>query len=77
MALVTQQTSLDKCAHCRRNFKPGDRVNIAHIITKIGKDPKGVDGMGAFLSPDFEIAHVRCEDPGLEKGAQSQGLIIP
>lgn len=46
---------------------PGDRVTIVYIVQKVGKNPdsKRLD-IGAYLSEDFELAHITCSDPGLE-----------
>ncbi len=65
-APLRQRVGTDKCAKCRQPFKPGDRVTVVYIVTKVGKNPsaKAFD-FGAFLSEDFELAHVSCTDTGL------------
>lgn len=67
MANLTQRTGTDRCARCRKALSPGERVTVAYIVQKVGRNPesKTLD-LGAFLGEDFELAHVSCADPGLE-----------
>lgn len=67
MATLGQKVGTDRCAKCRRQFMPGDRVCMVNIVQKVGKNPdsKRFD-IGAYLSEDFELAHITCADPGLE-----------
>ena len=63
------RTGANMCNRCRKPFKPGDRVVTVFIVTKVGTNPKGkpsVFDKGAWLSDEFELAHERCEDPGME-----------
>lgn len=58
--------SPDLCVRCRKKFMPGDRVNIVHIVSQTGKNPDNPAQMGAWLSSEFEMAHVECADTSLE-----------
>lgn len=53
------------CGKCRKSFKPGDRVLVAHIVVKCGFNPANRE-TGAWLSEEFELVHVMCENPSLE-----------
>lgn len=67
MAPLRQRVGTDKCAACRRQFMPGDRVCMVNIVMKVAKNPAaGSFDIGAFLAEDFELAHLRCADPGLD-----------
>lgn len=66
MASTEQRIGTDKCARCRKEFQPGDRVVQVLIVVKTMRNPKVAWERGAMLSPDFELAHVACADPGLE-----------
>jgi len=54
------------CIRCRKVFERGDRVQIVHIVSSVGKNPDNPMQMGAWLSAEFELAHVECADRGLE-----------
>lgn len=56
----------DTCVKCRRKFKRGDRVQVIHIVEKIGPNPNNLREVGSWLSPEFELAHANCEDAGLD-----------
>jgi hypothetical protein len=59
----------DTCNRCRKKFRPGDRVVTIFIVQRIGHNPQGAASAfdhGAWLSNEFELAHERCEDPGME-----------
>lgn len=56
----------DTCVLCRHKFQPGDRVQIVHILEKVGTDPSNPKQAGAWLSEEFEFRHVNCTDTGLE-----------
>lgn len=60
-----QRTSTAECAKCHKPLKAGDRIIQVLIVEKVGKNPRADWETGAFLSPDFELAHVVCPDPGL------------
>lgn len=66
MAATEQHVGTDKCARCRKEFKPGDRAVQVLIIVKTMRNPKVAWEKGAMLSPDFELAHLSCADPGLD-----------
>lgn len=67
MATLRQKVGTDKCAKCRKTFMPGDRVTVVYIVQHVGKNPESKrTDIGAFLSEDFELAHITCADPGLE-----------
>jgi len=57
--------SPDCCVRCRQRFLPADRVVVVHIVSKTGPAPDNHMQMGAWLSAEFELAHVECADPGL------------
>ena len=52
------------CIQCRRAFQPGDRITVAHIVVKTGRN-EATRELGAFLSDEFELSHVNCADPQL------------
>lgn len=57
------------CARCRKEFKPGDRVVTVMIVEKTGRNPSPGSPpweKGAFIHPEFEMAHLVCADPGLD-----------
>lgn len=66
MSQIGQRVSTAECARCRKTFKPGDRVVQVLIVEKVGRNPKAAWERGAFLCPDFELAHVSCVDTGLD-----------
>jgi hypothetical protein len=71
--MIRQRTSTDMCAKCRKRFGIGDRVQIAYIIERSGHlNPKNPFEGGSMLCPDFEMSHISCIDPGLDKG-----LVMP
>lgn len=53
------------CGKCRKKFKPGDRVLVAHIVIKSGFNPANRE-TGAWLSEEFELVHVMCENTALD-----------
>ena len=63
---ITPRCNADTCIKCRRKFQRGDRVQVVHIVEKLGVNPGNVREPGAWLSPEFELAHAVCEDPGLD-----------
>jgi len=63
----------DTCILCRRKFEAGDRVQVVHIVEKIGANPMSPRDVGAWLSSEFELKHVICADTGLE-GALIGGM---
>ena len=67
MASTRQEVGVDTCRKCRRKLEPGVRVMVVHIVESVIRDPRGF-GMLAGLSPEFELAHVSCPDPYLDKG---------
>ena len=56
----------DLCVRCRKKMTPGDRVTIVHIVTGIARNPDNPMQMGAYLSGEFEMAHLDCADVSLE-----------
>lgn len=54
----------DTCVRCRKKFSTGDRSQIVMIVDKVGRNPKTQE-IGAFLSEQFELAHIDCADVGL------------
>lgn len=57
--------SPDLCVRCRKKFGMGDRVALVHIVTAVGKNPDNPAQMGAWLSSEFEMAHIDCADAAL------------
>ena len=55
----------DTCIKCRKKFVAGDRVQIVHIVTGTGRNPRNPRELGAFLSDEFEMSHASCLDPQL------------
>lgn len=54
-----------QCMKCKKAFKPGDRIHVVHLVMETGFNPATKE-TGAWLSEEFEVAHVMCENPGLE-----------
>ena len=57
--------SPDLCVRCRKKFQPGDRISIVNIVERTGAHPDNPMQMGAWLSSEFEMAHVECADVSL------------
>ena len=55
----------EKCVSCRKPFARGDRVQVVHIVVDTGKNPTMSNIPGAWLSEEFELAHISCVDPAL------------
>lgn len=53
----------DTCIRCRKKFTPGDRIQMVHIVQKLGRNTANV--AGAYIAEDFEMAHATCSDPSL------------
>lgn len=64
MDILRQRVPLTICARCRKTIKPGDRVIIAYIVQKIGRNPETMD-VGAWIGEDFEFVHASCADTAL------------
>lgn len=62
--VLRQRVPATKCARCRKDFVPGDRVGTAFIVVGKGRNPstKSIDTM---LGEDFELAHIDCRDTSL------------
>jgi len=52
------------CVQCRKKFAAGDRVTTAFIVTGVGRNSETKE-FGAYLSDQFEMAHISCGDPQL------------
>jgi len=52
---------------CQRKLSSADRVIPAYIVEKTGVNPDNVRQFGAWLSGEFELIHVDCENPSLDK----------
>lgn len=65
MAPLRQRVPTTLCARCRTLLKPGDRVTVAYIVQKVGRNIESKD-MGAWLGEDFELIHAACTDPQLD-----------
>ena len=57
------------CGKCRKEFNPGDRVTIAHIVEKTGVD-LATFVKGTTMGAEYEVAHIDCRDPRLVRGLQ-------
>ena len=55
------------CMKCQRKLSSADRVIPAYIVEKTGVDPSDVRRFGAWLSGEFELIHVDCDNPSLDK----------
>lgn len=62
--LLRQRVPATKCARCRKDFSPGDRIVTVCIVVGKGRNPstKNVETM---LSEEFELAHADCVDTTL------------
>jgi hypothetical protein len=65
-APIAARTAGDTCVRCRKKFQPADRVQVCNIVVKTGTGRNALE-VGAFLSHEFELAHVNCADAQLEK----------
>jgi hypothetical protein len=67
--VTRQRVSTDICAKCRKKFLPSNRITMAYIVEKAGHlNPQNPFEGGSMLSPDFELVHISCIDPNLDKG---------
>lgn len=62
---LTPRVDTDTCVCCRKKLKPGDRVQIAQIVASIGRNQAAGGMMGAYISEEFELAHINCSDVSL------------
>ena len=58
----------DVCGRCYKKFEEWDRVMIAHIFDKSGRNPVNLMAQGAMFKGEFDVVHVDCNDPRLLKG---------
>ena len=63
--VLRQRVPVTTCARCRKQFAPGDRVQTAFIVQKIGRNPETKE-LGAMLGEDFELTHADCKNPSLD-----------
>ena len=63
--VLRQRVPVTTCARCRQQFKPGDRVQTAFIVQKIGRNPDTKE-LGAMLGEDFELTHADCKNTSLD-----------
>lgn len=52
------------CAKCRKALLRMERIHAVKIVAGVGKSPRAF-GDCVYVSVYEELAHVRCEDPGL------------
>jgi hypothetical protein len=62
--LLRPRCDSQQCVRCRKRLSPGDRVQLVMIVEKLGRNPATKE-LGAFLSPEFEMAHIDCNDTSL------------
>jgi hypothetical protein len=53
------------CNRCHKRFNPGDRVVIANVIEKVGRNPSDIMQEGSWLSGEFEMSHLMCDNPAM------------
>jgi hypothetical protein len=58
----------DVCGRCYKKFEENDRVMIAHIFEKAGRNPMNLQAQGATFKGEFDVIHIDCNDPKLLKG---------
>jgi hypothetical protein len=58
----------DVCGRCYKEFKEWDRVMIAGIYDRAGRNPNNLQAQGAMMKAEFDVIHIDCNDPRLEKG---------
>jgi hypothetical protein len=63
-ASLHPRCSGNTCVRCRKLFNPGDRVAPVFLVTGVGRNELTRE-FGAFLSEEFEMAHIACHDPQL------------
>ena len=63
--ILRQRVPATTCAKCRRQLGAGDRVSMAMIVQRVGRNPDSRE-LGALIGEDFELVHVDCRDPSLE-----------
>jgi hypothetical protein len=51
---------------CQRRLQATDRVLPAYIVEKVGVDPGNIRNFGSWLSGEFELVHVDCENTSLD-----------
>ncbi len=56
------------CGKCRQKLERGNRIHMAHIVDRTGKDPMNLARSGLFLFEEYEFVHADCSDPFLKKG---------
>ena len=56
------------CGKCRKKIGKGHRIQMAHIVDRVGKDPMNLSRSGLFLFEEYEFIHADCSDPFLKKG---------
>ena len=56
------------CGKCRQPIEKGHRIQMAHIVDRVGKDPMNLARSGLFLFEEYEFVHTCCADPFLKKG---------
>lgn len=64
---IDQHVPMNVCGRCRKEVKPGDRLNTAFIVEAVGPPPSApFSGHQARLSGvKGEVVHVDCADPQL------------
>lgn len=63
------------CPLCKKEFVSKDRVEMAYIVQDVAIDPAS-GHPEAVASPNFEVVHVKCNDPQLV-GAEPTQIWTP
>ena len=58
----------DICGRCYKKFNEWDRVIAVPLFDRAGRNPTNLQAQGAFFKAEFDVIHVDCNDPRLEKG---------
>ena len=64
--ILKQRVPHTTCAKCRKNFKAGDRVTIAHIVLNPNIRDPATQSMSMQIAPEFEFVHASCVDTALD-----------
>lgn len=64
--VLKQRVPHTTCARCRKNFKAGDRMLIAHIVKNPNVRHPQTREQVAELSDEFEFVHASCSDTSLD-----------
>lgn len=63
--VLRQRVPVTTCARCRKPLSAGDRVLMAMIVQRMGRNPDNKE-LGAMIGDEFEFVHADCRDPSLD-----------